>query len=60
MFNNGKVVDTSYEVECDNGVWVVASYVTYQSGRRIRNWVADGPTQDQAYGICNHLRLVAV
>ena len=56
MFNNGPVTDTTYEVECVGGVWVVASYVTYAFGRRIRNWVADGPSQAEAYVICNRLR----
>ncbi len=55
MFNNGAVTDTEYQVECENGIWVVASYVTYQSGRRIRNWVADGPSQAEAYIIRNRL-----
>lgn len=56
MFNNGAVRDTCYEVECENGVWVVASYVTYANGRRIRNWVAEGPDQANAYVIVNKLR----
>lgn len=56
MFNNGRVTDTAYEVECIEGVWIVASYVTYASGRRIRNWIAEGPSQAQAYVICNRLR----
>lgn len=56
MFNNGAVTDTCYEVECEDGVWIVASYVTYQSGRRIRNWVAQGPSQAEAYAIVNRLR----
>ena len=56
MFNYGPVIDTCYEVEYDNGVWVVASYVTYSNGRKIRNWVAEGPTQPEAYVIVNKLR----
>ena len=56
MFNNGPVADTTYEVECEEGVWVVVSYVTYSNVRRIRNWVANGPSQTQAYTICNRLR----
>ena len=56
MFNNGAVTDTSYEVECEGGIWVVASYVKYANGRRIRNWVAEGPSQAEAYAIVNRLR----
>lgn len=56
MFNNGPVVDTYYEVQYDRTAWCVFSYVTYANGLRIRNWVAEGPTQERAYTILNRLR----
>jgi hypothetical protein len=56
MFDHGPVVDTTFEVECENGVWIVASYVTYTTGKRFRNYVAQCPTQTEAYTICNRLR----
>ncbi len=53
---NGPVVDTYYEVEYERNAWVVVSYITYANGRRIRNWVAEGPSQEQAYVILNKMR----
>jgi hypothetical protein len=49
MFQRSKVEYTEYRVECVKGVWVVASYVKYTDGATIRNWVADGPSQEEAY-----------
>lgn len=37
-----------FEVLCEDGVWKVYSYVE-KHGRTFRNWVADGPSQDEAY-----------
>jgi hypothetical protein len=56
MFINDAVTDTSYEVECEGGIWIVVSYVKYANGRRIRNWVAEGPSQAEAYVVVNRLR----
>jgi hypothetical protein len=56
MFNNGKVIDTCYEIEREEAGWQVFSYVQYETGRRIRNWVGTGPTKEEAYTLLNKLR----
>ena len=56
IFSNGQVIDTRYEIEYEEAGWQVFSYVQYANGRKIRNWVGNGPTKEEAYALLNKLR----